>query len=187
MATLLSSRLASGAQTRPQRHPLAHVPGEDGWPIVGNTFAALRDPVGHAEAMYRKYGPVYRDSLFGVRSVALLGPDANELVLFDRDRNFSSSDGWGHLLDRLFPRGLMLMDFDEHRLHRKALGVAFKPAPMKAYLGALNDGISRHRGMASGRRGTRRHRRPPLLPRDQAADPRFGRHLLPWHRAWSAG
>jgi cytochrome P450 len=37
----------------------------------------------------------------------------------------------------------MLMDFDEHRLHRKALGVAFKPAPMKAYLGALNDGISR--------------------------------------------
>jgi cytochrome P450 len=143
MATLLSSRLASGAQTRPQRHPLAHVPGEDGWPIVGNTFAALRDPVGHAEAMYRKYGPVYRDSLFGVRSVALLGPDANELVLFDRDRNFSSSDGWGHLLDRLFPRGLMLMDFDEHRLHRKALGVAFKPAPMKAYLGALNVGISR--------------------------------------------
>jgi cytochrome P450 len=93
--------------------------------------------------MYHKYGPVYRDHLFGVRSVAMLGPEANELVLFDRDKNFSSADGWGYLLDRLFPRGLMLMDFDEHRLHRKALGVAFKPAPMKAYLGALNDGISR--------------------------------------------
>lgn len=37
----------------------------------------------------------------------------------------------------------MLMDFDEHRLHRKALGVAFKPTPMKAYLDALNEGISR--------------------------------------------
>ena len=34
------------------------------------------------------------------------------------------------------------MDFEEHRLHRKALGVAFKPTPMKAYLGALNNGIS---------------------------------------------
>ena len=64
-------------------------------------------------------------------------------VLFDRDKNFSSSVGWGYLLDQLFPRGLMLMDFDEHRLHRKALGVAFKPAPMKAYLGALNNGMSR--------------------------------------------
>jgi cytochrome P450 len=85
------------------------------------------------------YGVRY---LFGVRSVAMLGPEANELVLFDRDKNFSSSDGWGFLLGRLFPRGLMLMDFDEHRLHRKALGVAFKPTPMRAYLGALNNGIS---------------------------------------------
>ena len=73
----------------------------------------------------------------------MLGPEANELVLFDRDKNFSSSIGWGFLLDQPFPRGLMLMDFDEHRLHRKALGVAFKPTPMKAYLGALNNGISR--------------------------------------------
>jgi cytochrome P450 len=134
---------ASAAHAKPRRHPLAHIPGEEGWPIVGNTFTALKNPIGHAEAMYRRYGPVYRDRLFGVRSVALLGPEANELVLFDRDKNFSSSDGWGFLLDRVFPRGLMLMDFDEHRLHRRALGVAFKPAPMKAYLVALNDGISR--------------------------------------------
>jgi cytochrome P450 len=138
-----TGRPATAAQAKPQRHPLAHIPGEEGWPIVGNTFAALKDPVGHAEVMHRRHGPVYRDRLFGVRSVAMLGPEANELVLFDRDRNFSSSHGWGYLLDRLFPRGLMLMDFDEHRLHRRALGVAFKPAPMKAYLDALNDGISR--------------------------------------------
>ena len=143
MTMPITGRSASGAHPRPQRRPLAHLPGEDGWPIVGNTFAALKDPVRHIQVMYRKHGPVYRDHLFGVRSVAMLGPEANELVLFDRDKNFSSSDGWGFLLDRLFPRGLMLMDFDEHRLHRKALGVAFKPAPMKAYLGALNDGISR--------------------------------------------
>ena len=143
MTIPMTIRSMSGARTKPTRHTLAHLPGEDGWPIVGNTLAALRDPVGHADAMYRKYGAVYRNRLFGVRGVTMLGPEANELVLFDRDNNFSSSDGWGFLLDRLFPRGLMLMDFDEHRLHRKALGVAFKPAPMKAYLGALNDGISR--------------------------------------------
>ena len=93
--------------------------------------------------MHAKYGPVFRSRVFGFRSVSLLGPEANELVLFDREKNFSSAGGWGLILDQVFPRGLMLMDFDEHRLHRKALGVAFKPAPMKAYLGALNDGIAR--------------------------------------------
>jgi hypothetical protein len=31
----------------------------------------------------------------------------NELVLFDRNKTFSSADGWGFLLDRVFPRGLM--------------------------------------------------------------------------------
>ena len=143
MATPMTSGSASVAHMKPQGRPLAHLPGEDGWPIVGNTVGALKDPVGHVDAMYRKYGPVYRDHLFGVRTVAMLGPDANELVLFDHDKNFASSHGWGFLLDRLFPRGLMLMDFDEHRLHRRALGVAFKPMPMKAYLNALNDGISR--------------------------------------------
>src|SRR5262245_19917051 len=122
MTMPVTDRTAPTAHARPPRHALSHIPGEDGWPIVGNTFAALKDPIGHAEAMYRKYGPVYRDQLFGVRSVALLGPEANELVLFDREKNFSSSHGWGFLLDRLFPRGLMLMDFDEHRLHRRALG-----------------------------------------------------------------
>jgi cytochrome P450 len=46
------------------------------------------------------------------------------------------------VLERLFPRGLMLLDFDEHRLHRKALSVAFKSAPMKSYLEQLNRGIA---------------------------------------------
>ena len=46
------------------------------------------------------------------------------------------------ILDRLFPRGLMLLDFEEHRLHRRALSVAFKAGPMKSYLGKLDAGIA---------------------------------------------
>jgi cytochrome P450 len=46
------------------------------------------------------------------------------------------------VLGRLFPRGLMLLDFDEHRLHRRALSVAFKSGPMKSYLAALDTGIA---------------------------------------------
>lgn len=122
---------------------LDHIPGENGWPIVGNTLTVLRDPLGAADRMYKKYGPVYRSRVFGFTSITLIGPDANELLLFDREKNFSSHGGWGPVLDMVFPRGLMLMDFDEHRLHRKALGVAFKPTPMKIYLELLNEGISK--------------------------------------------
>src|SRR6202035_554467 len=46
------------------------------------------------------------------------------------------------ILGRLFPRGLMLLDFDEHRLHRRALSVAFKSGPMKSYLTELDKGIA---------------------------------------------
>jgi len=42
----------------------------------------------------------------------------------------------------LFPRGLMLLDFEEHRLHRRALSVAFKSDPMKSYLAQLDAGIA---------------------------------------------
>ena len=127
-----------GVQGKRPAHPLAHIPGEHGWPVIGNTLGVLRDPIGTANTMYRRYGPVYRNRVFGMTSVALLGPEANELVLFDRDRIFSSHGGWGPILDRLFPRGLMLLDGEEHRLHRKALSVAFKPTAMKVYLAALN-------------------------------------------------
>jgi cytochrome P450 len=80
--------------------------------------------------------------MFGETSISLLGPEANELVLFDQAKLFSSTYGWGAILGRLFPRGLMLLDFDEHRLHRRALSVAFKSGPMKSYLAELDKGIA---------------------------------------------
>ena len=120
---------------------LDHIPGEDGWPIVGTTFALLADPIGYGDKMRAKYGNVSRNRGFGRRGVMLAGAEANELVLFDRDKLFSSQQGWGPVLDQLFPRGLMLLDFDHHRMDRRALSVAFKPEPMRHYADALNRGI----------------------------------------------
>ena len=129
----------------PKQRPgdLRHIPGEDGLPIVGNTFPLLRDPVGFGARMAATYGRVYRNKAFGSTNVMLLGPDANELVLFDRERIFSSEQGWGPLLNLLFPRGLMLMDFERPRADRRTLSVAFKPEPMRHYAEGLNRGIAR--------------------------------------------
>jgi cytochrome P450 len=121
---------------------LEHIPGENGLPIVGNTFKLLRDPAAFGRHLIGTYGPVVRNRAFGLRTVQLAGPDAMELVLFDRDKIFSSEQGWGPVLNLLFPRGLMLMDFEKHRGDRKALSIAFKPEPMRHYADALNEGVA---------------------------------------------
>src|ERR1700723_3457903 len=128
--------------TPPRRNSLTHIPGDEGWPIIGKTLAVVADPKGPVEKHAAKYGMVYRSRILGETSITMLGPEANELLLFDQKRLFSSTYGWGTILGRLFPRGLMLLDFDEHRLHRRALSVAFKSGPMKSYLAALDTGIS---------------------------------------------
>lgn len=136
---------------RPDPGSLTHIPGEKGWPLLGNTLPLLADPTGFTNAMIAKYGPVYRNRAFGGDAVQLHGADATELVLFDRERIFSSEQGWGPLLNHLFPRGLMLMDFDHHRADRRILSVAFKPEPMRLYAEALNSGIAERVATWSGR------------------------------------
>ncbi|CAN7591987.1 cytochrome P450 [Bradyrhizobium sp. LjRoot220] len=128
--------------TPPKRSSLRHIPGDEGWPLIGKTLEVLADPKGQVERMHARYGPVYRSHVFGETSINLLGPEANELLLFDQAKQFSSTHGWGMILGRLFPRGLMLLDFEEHRLHRRALSVAFKSGPMKSYLTDLDRGIA---------------------------------------------
>lgn len=153
MATL-AAPTPSGTDAEPAAFPhwsrgnlteadLAHIPGEGGWPLVGNTLKMLADPHGFVAARIAKYGKVYRNRAFGGWQVALLGAEANELLLFNKDKIFSSEQGWGPLLDQLFPRGLMLLDFDHHRIDRRALSIAFKPEPMRHYSAALNRGIAR--------------------------------------------
>ena len=121
---------------------LSHIPGEKGWPLVGHTFTQLADPHAFTRRMVETYGRVYRVHSMGGWHVAMVGPEANELVLFNRDKIFSSTQGWGPVLDKLFPRGLMLLDFDHHRADRRALSIAFKPGPMRHYADSLNRGIS---------------------------------------------
>lgn len=136
---LASSEAANPHWTkRAGKNDLSHIPGEDGWPVIGTTLRMLRDPIGYGRHMVETYGPVFRSNAFGGQNISLVGADANELMLFDRDKLFSSEQGWGPLLNLLFPRGLMLMDFDHHRMDRRALGVAFKPEPMRGYVAEMN-------------------------------------------------
>src|SRR5271169_887023 len=66
--------------TPPKRNSLAHIPGDEGWPVVGRTLAILADPKGEVERMAAKHGLVYRSRVLGETSITVLGPEANELV-----------------------------------------------------------------------------------------------------------
>ncbi len=128
----------------PTYRELANLPGLKPHPLpLLRTIEFLKDPLAGVRSNVARFGHVYRVNNFGGWNVGLIGPDANEMVLFDRDKNFSSALGWTPILGRVFPRGLMLLDFDHHRADRKTLSVAFKPEPMRHYLGQLNEGIAR--------------------------------------------
>lgn len=124
---------------RESNRELEHIPGDNGkWPLLGDTFEFLRDYHGLGERKFRKYGPIFRSSALLQRNVSLIGPEGNEFVLKDEHKIFSSKMAWDPILDRLFPDGLMLRDFDEHRFHRKILQAAFKKDSIQGYLDVMN-------------------------------------------------
>jgi cytochrome P450 len=127
---------------RISRKSLEHLPGWRAFGPIDNTFAILRDARGYFEASEKRFGLVFTSSFLGSCGVQLLGPEANEYVLVDRDSSFSSKLGWSLYFDRVFPRGVVSMDFDEHRLHRRALSVAFKSGALRSYFERLDLGIA---------------------------------------------
>lgn len=119
---------------------LIDIPGDAGWPLLGYSLQTMRDPIALAQARRRKYGDVSWLSSFGQRFITLLGPDANQFVLQNRGDLFAN-DAWEYFLADFFHRGLMLLDFAEHKTHRRVMQVAFKRDAMESYLATLQPHI----------------------------------------------
>ncbi|MCP5170263.1 MAG: cytochrome P450 [Hahellaceae bacterium] len=115
-----------------------HIDGNDGWPLLGNTFKYLLNTYPFGRAMRDTYGEVYRSRAFFLRFIVLASPDGIEFVLRDEDQNFSSKLGWEPFLARLFPNALPTMDFEEHRFHRKIMQSVFRHAAMREYCDLIN-------------------------------------------------
>src|SRR3954447_1358448 len=122
---------------------LAPVMGEPGPPVVGQSLLWLKDNLGYARRYYERYGTVFWGNSLGTTVVSVLGPDGIETVLTNRDRAFSNAEGWGYFIGPFFERGVMLMDFEEHRHHRRIMQQAFKRERLVAYLDKVNDTIAR--------------------------------------------
>lgn len=112
---------------------LSEIPGDRGWPLLGYTLESLRDPIALTRRRYERYGELSWSSLYGKRFITMLGPDANQFVYVNQGEVFAN-DGWNYFLTQFFPRGLMLLDFAEHRMHRRIMQSAFRKEALVTYL-----------------------------------------------------
>ncbi|RJO68244.1 cytochrome P450 [Nocardia panacis] len=111
------------------------VHGDAGLPYLGRSLHYLR--WGPAELMdrYRRFGPVSVHSSLGQDRVMVAGPEAIDEVIGHRRRDFGQ--GWNYFIGPFFRRGLLLLEFDEHKFHRRIMQQAFTRERLEAHLAAL--------------------------------------------------
>ncbi|MFF0144358.1 cytochrome P450 [Amycolatopsis sulphurea] len=117
----------------PSGSGLAPVLGDDGPPVVGHAPDMMRFGLEFTMRRFAQYGPVYWTGAFGRRIVSLSGPEATRIALVNKDKAFSQ-EGWNFFIERFFDRGLMLLDFGEHRLHRRIMQEAFTRERLAGYV-----------------------------------------------------
>lgn len=117
-------------------------PVERSWPLIGDSLKWIRDADAYYRHLYETHGEVCRVSAFGKPVYMMMGPDANQFVLQNRGDLFANSQ-WEYYIGPFFRRGLMLMDFDEHRLHRRIMQEAFTREAITGYLERMQPSIDR--------------------------------------------
>jgi cytochrome P450 len=117
------------------------IPGDGGLPLLGYSLDIAQGRMLADLSRYQKYGPVSWLRAFGMKIVSVGGPDAAGEVLQNRDRAFASGPGWSFFIGPFFERGLMLLDFEEHHLHRRIMQEAFTSARLRGYLAAMNHAL----------------------------------------------
>jgi cytochrome P450 len=126
-----------------KRNELNHIPGNFGLPFVGNSPEILKNDLHFLRSSYDRYGSVFKRQAFGNIGITLLGEEANKFVLQDKDKLFSNEKGWRPTFGDVFPRGILLMDGDEHQHDRKLLQTAFTPSSIKQHFNVINQHVSR--------------------------------------------
>ena len=114
------------------------LPGSTSIPFLGDTLTMLSNPTDYAQGRQERFGDISKMVVFGQRSVLLLGPDANEMVMKNRDRVFSSVLAYEPFMKDIFPGTLGMKDFEDHSRHRRILQSAFHKKSLLRYLVLLN-------------------------------------------------
>ena len=141
---MTTNRVDLSYRCAPDATALAHIPGERGLPVLGSTLAVLHDLHGFAQRHLRDYGPVSRIRLLGQGGLLVSGADLTQRIFQDLQQEFSAEKGYDKQLGAFYPRGLLLMDFDEHRADRRLMQGAFKVDALQRYVELMRPLVERH-------------------------------------------
>ncbi|WP_062971551.1 cytochrome P450 [Nocardia gamkensis] len=128
--------------TPPAHSGLRPVSGDGGLPLIGYSFNVFDDLLTLQRRLFDRYGPVHWTNAFGTKLVIAVGPDAIDEVLANRDKAFANA-GWEPFLGPFFRRGIILLDFDEHKHHRRIMQQAFTRTRLHGYLELINQAADR--------------------------------------------
>jgi len=120
----------------PSGSGLKPVMGEPGLPGIGKTLSFMRRGPELTLEQYDKFGAVSWTTILGMKVVTVVGPDACQAVLVNKEKKFSQN-GWEWFIGPFFKRGLMLLDGDEHHYHRRIMQEAFTRPRLESYLHQL--------------------------------------------------
>ncbi|MFT4200977.1 cytochrome P450 [Gordonia sp. (in: high G+C Gram-positive bacteria)] len=109
---------------------------------VAEILRMRRDPFGFSDARKAEFGDVSAMNAFGINLVTCSGPGAAEQILMNKDKAFANGPAWSYFIGPFFNRGVMLLDFDEHRHHRVILQQAFTPKVLKGYFDEMQPFIA---------------------------------------------
>ena len=118
------------------------VPQDSGLaPIFGSSapgwYQLVRSSLNRSAATHRRrerFGDISYTKFFGRICVLPTTPQAAEQVIMNKEKAFANGPAWDFLIGMAFKRGLLLMDFDEHRSQRRIFQQAFTPASLEGYL-----------------------------------------------------
>jgi cytochrome P450 len=125
-----------------QTRPIPTQRREDrGYPVLGQVLQYAQDPLALFQREWDHYGPVAPMYSLGRTAALLLGPDACGEALLNKDGALANGPAWSRLVGPFFHGGLMLIDFDEHKRHRRIMQQAFTRPRLQAYTERLHPAI----------------------------------------------
>jgi retinoid hydroxylase len=108
------------------------LPSPSALPLLGHVREVLGHPGRFLLEGYRRYGPLFRFRVFGITLVAMLGPEANRLILAAEQRRFSHALGYA-MTRKVLGDGLLFQDGDVHKRNRTLMTPAFHSRGVQQY------------------------------------------------------
>ncbi|TNF35908.1 MAG: cytochrome P450, partial [Gammaproteobacteria bacterium] len=122
----------------PNNTDFSSIPGDGGLPVLGHSIEIYKDPYTWAVKRVKQYGPISRMKMLGGEGVLAVGPDVNQRILLDPNKEFSSKMGFMGRLTIFFSGSLIMEDYNVHKHQRRIVQTAFKNEALKHYTSEIN-------------------------------------------------